>query len=81
MTCFKHWTKRVTDGTGDLFWCGRYLVYKDERDNTFSLSVADSDGEILMYEPFKTRFDWRRAYRAARKIINDECVDCRSLAN
>lgn len=81
MTCFKHWTARVTDGTGDLFWLGHFLVSKDERNNTFSLSVFDSDSEFLMDKSFKTRADWKRVYRTAREIIKNECVDCRSLAN
>ncbi|AUI65179.1 MULTISPECIES: hypothetical protein [Pasteurellaceae] len=81
MTCFKHWTNRVTDGTGDLFWLGRLLISKNERDNTFSISVFDSDGEFLMDESFKTRADWKRVYRSARNIIKDECIDCRSFVN
>lgn len=82
MTCFKHWTTRVTDGTGDLFWLGEILVGKDERDNSFTLSVSEPDDDyFLLYEKVKTRADWKRVYRQARVIINEEVMDCRSFRN
>lgn len=82
MTCFKHWTTRVTDGTGDLFWLGEILVGKDERDNSFTLSVSEPDDDyFLLYEKVKNRADWKRVYRQARIIINEEVMDCRSFRN
>lgn len=80
MTCFRHWTQRVTDGTEDLFWLDALLVGKDERDGSFTLSIFDPDiDDFLLYEKVKTRKDWEIAYRKAREIINEQDIDCRSF--
>lgn len=82
MTCFAHWTTRVTNSTGEWFWLGKLLIRKYEQDGDFTLSVFDQvEHYLVLHQKFKTRSDWKRVYRQARVIINEEVMDCRSFRN
>lgn len=82
MTRFAHWTKRMTNGTGECFWLGKLLIHKYQQDGDFTLSVFDQVNHYLvLHQKIQTRSEWKRAYRLARIALKEEEIDCRSLRN
>lgn len=67
-TQFQHWTARVTDGTGDLFWIMDDVLISKDRGYFFLSMFDEAIDDFQLEQVFSTKTGWKIAYRLARVV-------------